>query len=182
MTRRLLTFLAGALVLMSLLAACGSDDGSSTRSGAAISGSASGNASGNAGGPCADVGKPDQAEVNVQVQLREYSVKVSQPEARYRRVAFEARNLGAEVHELVVVKADSIDALPHAKDGSLDESKLPKGAVIGELENIQPKGACTGEWTLEPASYVLLCNIVEKHDGKTISHLKEGMATPFKVA
>jgi hypothetical protein len=178
MTRPISTLLAGALVLGPLLAACGSDDGSSTRSGAAVSGSASGSGT---GAECTDVGKPDQADVTVGVTLREWSVRAGRTEVPVHRVAFKADNKGSEKHELVVVKGDSVEALPKGADGALDETKLPKGALIGELENIYPAASCIGEWTLEPGNYVLLCNIVEDHDGKTISHLKEGMATPFRV-
>src|SRR4051812_16893282 len=43
-------------------------------------------------------------------------------------------NSGNFEHEIIFVKAESAASLPTKADGSMDESKLPRGSVLGEIE------------------------------------------------
>jgi hypothetical protein len=98
------------------------------------------------------------------------------------RVAFEAHNLGAEPHELVVVRADNPATLPQATDGTVDEQKLPAGALIGEVEAFPAKQTCAGTFALTPGRYALFCNILETEaDGTKENHYTNGMRTSFEV-
>jgi hypothetical protein len=171
------------------LAACGKDDGASTRSSCG-SGSASGAASGAGGGSasgtscepkCDAVGDAKDADTTVKVTLDEYTVTLGSTSATAGKVHFALDNIGDDAHEFVVVKAPSVESLPRAKDGSLDESKLAKGAKIGEVEPFPGGKTCDGTFDLTAGSYQLLCNIVETMNGKTVAHLQKGMVTSFTV-
>ena len=93
-----------------------------------------------------------------------------------------AKNTGKEVHELVVVKTDDMNALPTKADGSLDEEKLPSGALIGEIEGFPAGESCTGVFEMPAGKYALICNLVETEaNGEVESHLKEGMKRAIEV-
>jgi hypothetical protein len=184
-----LSVIVAAAALALPLAACGKDDGASTRSSCG-SGSASGAASGAGGGSasgtscepkCDAVGNAKDADSTVKVALDEFTVVLDRQSAPAGTIHFALDNKGKEPHEFVVVKASSASELPLAKDGSLDESKLPKGAKIGEVEPFPGGKTCDGTFELKAGTYQLLCNIVETVKGKTEAHLHEGMIREFTV-
>jgi hypothetical protein len=118
----------------------------------------------------------------VTVTLSEWNVSPSPGSVPAGKTDFRASNKGAEVHELVVVKGDQPLALP-VKDGAVDEEALPKGAFIGEIEDVPAGGACQGTFELAAGPYVLFCNIVEREpNGELESHYLNGMRTAFTVA
>jgi hypothetical protein len=120
---------------------------------------------------------------DVAVTLTEWKILTGVAQVAPGIVSFLAENSGQEKHELVVVKADSVEALPKDATGAMDETGLAEGALIGEIEPMGPAMICRGNFPLPAGSYVLLCNIVEKEeDGSTESHFAEGMHTPFTVA
>jgi hypothetical protein len=96
-------------------------------------------------------------------------------------VHFALDNQGKEPHEFVVVDAANRSDLPLDQDGALEEAKLPKGSLLGEVEPFPAGKTCDGTFDLAAGHYVLLCNIVETEDGKAESHLHEGMAVDFTV-
>jgi hypothetical protein len=181
--------------------ACGSDDGNDVRSNAcggsgsdAASGSGSGSGAGGSGAAsgsacaedasepkCEPVGNKDEAETTVKVTLDEWTVKLDKASAHAGMIHFALDNVGDEAHEMVVAMADDAAALPLTKDGGLDEQKLPKGSVIGEVEGFPPGKTCDGTFDLAAGTYQLLCNIVETEDNKVEAHLHEGMHTTFTV-
>lgn len=74
---------------------------------------------------------------------------------------------------MVVVKTDlAPDALPTGSDGSVDEEGDGIEA-IGEVEDVANGASATLSLTLEPGSYVALCNLP--------GHYAAGMATAFTV-
>jgi hypothetical protein len=175
-------------------AGCGSDDGSDVRSSGcggsgsgAASGSASGAASGSGTGTCAPAakcdpfGNKDRADTTVQVTLNEFTVQLDKASVPAGMIHFALDNKGKEPHEFVVVEAASRDALPLDKDGALEETKLPKGSVVGEVEPFPGGKTCDGTFDLAAGRYQLLCNIVETDNGKPESHLHEGMVVSFEV-
>ena len=189
--------LAGVLAL----AACGDDDGGSVRN---LDGSGAGSGSGVATGTapdggsepasgsaaggessvakCVTVGDTASADTTVNVALSEWEVVADPTEVGAGRVHFAIENQGAEVHEMVVVAATAVGDLPVDERGVLDEGQLDPGQLVGEVEGFPSQSTCDGTFDLEPADYLLLCNIVEEEDDGTVeSHLAEGMITAFRV-
>lgn len=70
-------------------------------------------------------------------------------------------NQGGETHELVIVAADNVDALPKKSDGSVDEDKLAEADKIGERADIASRTSTTATFTFEPGSYVAFCNLID---------------------
>ena len=98
-------------------------------------------------------------------------------------MALEADNGGDEPHELVVVRADGVGAIPTNDDGSVDEEAIPAEDLIGEVEPFPAGETCTGVFDLAPGDYVLFCAIVETEpDGTVEDHFANGMATTISVA
>jgi len=186
--RRRLAALSAVAVLTFALTACkddgGSvrtiDDGSGSESGSA---SAGGSASGSAAAECEPVGDISTATTTVDAELFEFGIEPEVDEVPAGTIGFVADNIGAEAHELVVVKADSIDSLPTDEDGAVDEEALdPDQELIGEIKAFPAGQTCEGTFDLEPGDYVLFCNIVEvQPDGTVESHFAKGMATTFAV-
>jgi hypothetical protein len=181
---------AGLGLTVALLAGCGSDDGAGVRTvgdggqSATGSGSASGPASGSGSQAvaCKPVGDASSADSTIAVDLAEWSVLPARANAPAGTIAFEAHNLGAEPHELVVVRADDPAALPQAADGTVDEQKLPAGALVGEVEAFPAKQTCTGTFRLTRGRYALFCNLLETEaDGTKQNHYTNGMRTSFEV-
>lgn len=180
--RRLAAGLAAASAL--LLGACGDDDGAGVREIGAGAGSESGSASGSAshasgshatGGACAEA---EAGYETVEFTLDDFSISPEATEAPAGEVYFVATNEGEHAHEIVVVKGVAPDALP-IEGGKVDESALPDGALLGEIEAFPPGDTCAGEFELEAgADYTLFCNVVE---GGT-SHVEEGMVTTLTAA
>jgi hypothetical protein len=187
--------LAGlGLGLALLLAGCGSDDGAGVRnvdgtqasggSGTA-SGSGTGSGSGTASGAapaCKPVGDASTSDATIAVELKEWTVLPARADAPAGTITFEARNTGAEAHELVVVRAADPAALPLAADGTVDEEKLPEGAFVGEIESFPARQTCTGTFELPAGSYALFCNLLETAaDGSRQNHYANGMRARFET-
>jgi len=87
----------------------------------------------------------------------------------------------APAGQLVVIKTDlDPGALPTTPEGKADE----EGAgveVIGEIEEFKVGETRSSSFDLTAGSYVLICNIVEKEEGKTEAHYQLGMRTAFTV-
>jgi hypothetical protein len=184
-----------ALALTVVLAGCGTDDGAGVRTvEGGGSGSGSGSGSGTGGGSasgtgsgseavaCKPVGDAGKADSKLAVDLAEWSVLPVRPDASAGTITFEARNLGTEPHELVVVRAADPAALPKAADGTVDERQLPEGALIGEVEAFPAGQTCAGTFELAAGSYALFCNLLETEaDGTEQNHYANGMRSNFEV-
>lgn len=182
--------LAAAAALILAAAACGSDDGAGVRTidgsgSTGGSGSAAGSGSGSASGSTVACvpGDVTGADATVVVALTEWAVDPEPDTVAAGRVAFTASNEHAALpHELVIVRGDDPTGLPTSPDGAVDESRLPEGALIGEIEVFPAGGTCEGAFDLVPGSYVLFCNIVETaDDGTRLGHYVEGMTAAFTV-
>jgi hypothetical protein len=122
------------------------------------------------------------ARTTVGVTLQEFSVTPAPKSAPAGQVTFEAENTGPkDPHELVVIKTDlAPDALPTTSEGKVDE----QGAgieVIGEIEEFKVGETRSTGFDLTAGGYVLICNVVEKEEGKTEAHYQLGMRTAFTV-
>jgi hypothetical protein len=181
------------------LLACSDDDGEAVRDCESASGSesdttaASGSsadcaesgsaaASGSGEAVCDPFGNSADADTVVNVSLTEWSVTTDQAAIPAGKIHFAIENAGAEVHELVVVRADSVEALPLDDEGALDEAAFAEGDFLGEVEGFPAGQTCDGTFEMSAGDYVLLCAIVEEEDdGSMENHLAEGMATTFSV-
>jgi hypothetical protein len=190
MGNRMARRLAGpGIAMLLLLAGCAADDGTGVRTvdsgaqtGSGASGPGSGSASGSAAVACKPVGDAGAADTKVAVDLSEWAVAPQPASVRAGTITFEAANVGADAHELVVVRADDPAALPKAADGTVDEAKLPAGAFIGEVEAFPAKQRCQGTFALTAGRYALFCNILETEaDGTKENHYANGMRASFEV-
>jgi hypothetical protein len=176
---------AAALVAAVLaLTACDADDGASVRDlgGSASSGSGSGTgvASGSgteAGGEC----EPSDGAEGLSVALDEFKLVPAEEELTSGPTRFLASNAGEVEHELVIVQSPNIAALPLDGDNGVDMDALDPARVIAEIEEIPPGETCALEVDLEPATYVLFCNIVDEGENKPRSHYLRGMRNRVKV-
>jgi hypothetical protein len=188
MKRLLVVLAAFALVL----AACGNDDGSSVRDNggsgsAAGSGSGTGSSSKDTGSTaavsCQPVGDKKDANSTIVVRLTEYTITMSSQQVAAGTVHFALTNGGKQPHEFLVLRGVAPKDLPLDDKGALDESKLPGGAIVGEVEPFLGGGdTCDGTFELRPGSYTILCNIVEKVGSESVSHLHKGMVTTLTVS
>lgn len=122
-------------------------------------------------------------EAATDVVLSEWIVEPDPTSASAGEVELTGDNQGGEVHELVVVRADSSEALPTDDDGAVVEDELPDGALIGEIEDIGAGATDSVTLDLEAGNYVLFCNITEETDtGEIESHFANGMHASFEVS
>lgn len=70
-------------------------------------------------------------------------------------------NQGGDTHELVIVAADKVDALPRTSDGSVDEDKIAEADKVGERADIAGRTSTTATFTFEPGTYVAFCNLID---------------------
>jgi hypothetical protein len=189
--RRLATL---GLGLALLVAGCGSDDGTGVRnvdgtqaSGGSGTGSGGGTASGSGtasgtAAACKPAGDASTSDATIAVELKEWTVLPARADAPAGTITFEARNTGEDAHELVVVRATDPATLPLAADGTVDEEKLPEGALVGEIEAFPAKQTCTGTFELPAGSYALFCNLLETEaDGSKENHYANGMRARFET-
>ena len=100
-------------------------------------------------------------------------VTLSTDHVKPGKVEFKVKNVsGDEDHELLLVKADSIDKLPMDSSGErVDEDKLQG---LKELGDVHPGKTRNTTVTLKPGNYVLFCN--------EAGHFKAGMYAKFTAA
>jgi uncharacterized cupredoxin-like copper-binding protein len=109
----------------------------------------------------------------VAVTLDDYSIGPSPTTVPAGDITFSVENVGATVHEMVVIRTD-LDPADIPVENHLANEEAPGMTSMGEVENVQPGASADLKLTLEPGSYILLCNISE--------HFERGMVTEFKVS
>ena len=118
---------------------------------------------------------------DLEITLTEWSVETDVDTLPEGAITFDITNDGEREHELLIVRTDIPAAdLPANEDGSFDEDAGGVD-VEREIEDIESGDEASRSYTLDPGSYVLLCNIVEEIDGTETSHFAEGMWAPFAV-
>jgi hypothetical protein len=122
------------------------------------------------------------AATTVAVTLQEFSVIPASASAPAGQVTFEAKNTGPkDPHELVVIKTDlEPGALPTTPEGKVDEEGAGIEA-LGEIEEFKVGETRSKAFDLKAGGYVLICNVVEKENGKTEAHYQQGMRAAFTV-
>jgi hypothetical protein len=127
---------------------------------------------------CSDSNKPD-----VKVGLKEYTVSLDPSTPKNGKLEIEAKNEGSVTHEMVIVRAESADALPTDADGAVDEDQIPEADKAGEIAEFDAGKTVTKTFDLSAGNYVVFCNITEtKSDNSVLSHFVEGMHSNLAVS
>jgi uncharacterized cupredoxin-like copper-binding protein len=152
-----------ALMLVGLVAGCGSS--SSSGSGGTAAGAAGGvtiAAADPGGGTPVAVTAGDTSDVKQFLTVAPLSVKAG-------KVTFTFKNTGNRQHEMIVLKTDeAADALK-----VLSDNKVSEDASVGEISETDAGKTVTKTLDLVAGKYVLVCNI-EKH-------YNQGMKSAFTV-
>ncbi len=118
---------------------------------------------------------------DLKVTLVEWSVVTDLQTLPEGPIKLDIKNDGAREHELLIVRSFIPGAeLPTKDDGSLNEDAAGVD-VKHDINGIEEGDKTSRSYTLDPGSYVLLCNIVEEIDGVQTSHYAQGMWTEFTV-
>jgi microcompartment protein CcmK/EutM len=99
--------------------------------------------------------------------LSEFTIIAPTNELRTGNVQLTADNVGAEVHELVIVRAASADALPKKRDGSVDESKLRGPDEVGVIDTVAAHSRQSARFDLKAGRYVAFCNLIDNTGSST---------------
>jgi len=101
------------------------------------------------------------------------ALRVDRPTVKAGKVMFDVVNWSEKnVHEALLVSVGKqAGDLPY----DTKKSRVPEQQVkvLGETEDLQPNASKTFEVTLDPGTYMLICNVA--------GHYASGMATPFTV-
>ncbi len=109
----------------------------------------------------------------VAATLDDYSIETSVRSVPAGTVTFKVDNVGATEHEMVVIRTDLDPAAIPVEDHEANE-EAPGMTPIGEVEEVQPGESTELELSLEPGTYLLICNIRK--------HFERGMVSKFRVA
>ena len=118
----------------------------------------------------------------ISVGLQEYSMLVHPTTVAAGKVEFTIKNTGTMTHEMVLVRAPSVEALPRVATatadravGDVDEEAIPESDKPGEAEVKQGK-TVNKTVALTAGTYVMFCNIDTKlPDGTVLNHFQRGM-------
>ena len=123
-------------------------------------------------------------------RLDEWSITADRSTLHAGRQTITATNIGTMTHEVVIVAASDVGAIPTKADGSVDEASLD-AVKVGEIAGVAAGTSGTHVFNLAPGSYVVFCNLVEQMDhgssmggigrGMTHVHFDLGMHTTFTV-
>jgi uncharacterized cupredoxin-like copper-binding protein len=125
----------------------------------------------------------------VKVTLEEFTITPHPAYAQAGTVVFDVDNVGSITHEMVIVRAPSLAALPKVTKpggeravGAIDEEAIPESDTIGETGDVPARAHVTKSFTLTPGTYVLFCNIDTKNsDGSVINHFQHGMSATITI-
>jgi hypothetical protein len=101
------------------------------------------------------------------VTLQEFTMLVlPSAETKAGTVRMKVINKGSLTHEMVLVRAVSVTALPKVTTGggarmvgAVDEEAIPERDKVGETGDVKPRKAVTKTFRLRPGRYVIFCNI-----------------------
>lgn len=90
----------------------------------------------------------------VSVTMSDFKFEPSKLDATAGKLTITAKNVGREEHELVLVRTKRApDAIPVKGDEASEAN------AVGEIPEQRPGQSATKTFTLEPGSYVFLCNV-----------------------
>jgi hypothetical protein len=122
------------------------------------------------------------------VILEEFAITAHPGLVQSGKVTFEVHNVGSITHELVIVRAASVSALPRVEKageravGAVDEEAIPEADKMGETGDIPAGSTVTRTFDLKPGTYVMFCNIDTKNGNTAVNHFTRGMTTTFIAA
>jgi uncharacterized cupredoxin-like copper-binding protein len=152
-----------AVVAIAMVGCGGNDSGGST-----------GTSTGATSTGATSTGATSTGATTVDVTEKDFAVAASPASASSGDISFSVTNDGPSVHEFVIFSTDlDPDALPTNDDGTVDEEG--EGVThIDEIEDIAVGSTATLDVTLDPGSYVFICNLP--------GHYAAGMHTSFTVS
>ncbi len=164
MSKRFLVSGLAILTLFAIVVACGSDDGDADPT-----------------ATIAPAATDEPAIDEVRVRLFEWTLDPEVDSVSAGSVTFNADNIGAITHELVILRTDiAPDALPALGDGSADYTA--EGIeVVAQFLDIGSGLSDSGAVDLATGSYVLICNLVDDTGTGLQSHYELGMVAAFEV-
>jgi uncharacterized cupredoxin-like copper-binding protein len=110
------------------------------------------------------------ADVQLTVDLKEYSVTLSVASVKAGTTKIGIRNLGTMEHEFELIKTDlAIDKLPI----DVGAGKAKEDGLVKQIKSILPNKVATVTANLEAGSYVIICNVS--------GHYQLGMRAMLKV-
>jgi uncharacterized cupredoxin-like copper-binding protein len=115
------------------------------------------------------------------VTLSDYSMTPNPNSVKAGDVKITAVNNGKLQHEVVIVRADAVTALPKKTDGSVDEEKIAENDKQGEVEDVATGTTKSATIALAAGDYVMFCNVVDGKAPNTISHFHMGMSSTLTV-
>lgn len=124
----------------------------------------------------------------INVKLQEFTMTVAPASVKAGDIDFDIENTGTITHEMVLVRANGIEALPKVtvatadrEVGDVDEEAIPEADKPGEAE-VKAKASKTVTIKLTPGTYTMFCNIDTKEsDGRIINHFQKGMYSVITV-
>jgi uncharacterized cupredoxin-like copper-binding protein len=116
---------------------------------------------------------PSESGNAVAVTLAEYEIRPAVTTLSAGEVTFAIENVGATVHEMVVVRTD-VAIADMSVEGGVTNEEAQGMTPIGEVEDVESGESTDLVLTLEPGRYVLLCNLPR--------HFEQGMVTEIEVA
>jgi uncharacterized cupredoxin-like copper-binding protein len=119
---------------------------------------------------CSQGMEPLPADVNVIVDMKEYSIALSVPTIKAGTIKFGIRNNGTMVHDFDLYKTDlALDKLPI--DGG--SAKVKMDGLVKQMINISANRSTTLTADLTAGRYVIICNVA--------GHYQLGMRVELKV-
>ena len=125
----------------------------------------------------------------VNVRLQEYTMLVAPTSVKAGKVTFEIKNAGTMTHEMVLVRAPNVEALPRVTVatseravGDVDEDAIPEADKPGEAE-VEKGKTVEKSIDLTPGTYVMFCNIDTPEPGNAVlNHFQQGMHSTLTVS
>ena len=110
------------------------------------------------------------SDVQVMVDMKDYSVTVTPPTFKAGTIKFGVRNLGAMAHQFDLIKTDlAADKLP--VDNA--NAKAKEDGLVKQLLNIPAGKVATISGDVQPGHYVIICNVA--------GHYQLGMRAEFNA-
>ena len=124
----------------------------------------------------------------VSIEITEGRIDVDPVSIPQGQAIYTSTNIGTEEHELVLIRTSAFpkiphdvapDALPLARAGGIDESKVE---VIGRIETKFAPGTVSASFPVPFGNLIIACNLLDvSEDGEIVSHYENGEWVAFTV-